>query len=249
MGRGEGAPDPWRDTHRSGARRGVRRWSPRRSGPPRTSSAGSAGSGATRCSSGSSPRASCERARTEGARAVPEDPLACGRQHPRAQVRRQLGDVLVRGVDPAPAHRRAGRAARARSDLAHKVVDREGLPASSSRHEPRRSPRATGRPRPSRTRRRGPGGDDRGGRGRLTASAAPPARPAQLKSSSAVRVRLSSKNYGYDASVDARVPQLPGLLAARGLGDHRAEERGAVDVDRRACPRRRRLRPCPRGGS
>ena len=47
-----------------------------------------------------------------------------------------------------------------------------------------------------------------------------------------VRVRLSSKKYGYEAS-SARRPRYQGVLAARDAGQDRAEERDAVDVDRR----------------
>jgi hypothetical protein len=43
------------------------------------------------------------------------------------EVRRQVGDALVRGVDPAP-RIAALVSVLAAMDLAHKVVDREGLP-------------------------------------------------------------------------------------------------------------------------
>jgi hypothetical protein len=45
-----------------------------------------------------------------------------------ADVRRKLGDTLLRGVDPDP-HTAALVAVLSSMDLAHKVIDREGIPA------------------------------------------------------------------------------------------------------------------------
>ena len=125
-------------------------WSRRRSAPRRTWSTGWARASrngwptawsSARSSSDGTPRCSaCSRA--------PRWPEADA-SHER-EVRQALTAVLVQGVEPDP---RTGTLVALLSaiDRPHKAVDHDGIPSRESRSGPRRSPRASGRRRRSRT--------------------------------------------------------------------------------------------------